>query len=87
MTFTRLWFWLLLFLSLSTIAPAQQVTKTDIDVLATKVSHLETTVNKIDNRLGSVDISISRMRETQLLSGSRLKTETAFPNGSKACWD
>ena len=37
--------------------------------------------------LGSVDISILRMRETQLVSGSRLKTETAFPNGSKACRD
>ena len=37
--------------------------------------------------LGSVDISKSRMRETQLLSGSRLKTETASPNCSKACRD
>jgi len=47
----------------------------------------QTKEEKYEEFLGSVDISILRMRETQLLSGSGLKTETAFPNRSKACRD
>jgi len=37
--------------------------------------------------LGSVDISISKRRETQLLSDSQPKTKPAFPNCSNACRD
>ena len=47
----RMTFWLLLFLLLSTIASAQQATKTDIQALETKVSNLEITVKEMDKRI------------------------------------
>ena len=65
MNLKRITFWLLLFLSLSTVASAQQVTKADIQALETKVSNLETTANAIDKRLMGLEIKVTEM-ETRL---------------------
>jgi len=47
----RITFWLLFFLSLPTLAPAQPVTKADIQLLEAKITNLETTVREMDKRL------------------------------------
>jgi hypothetical protein len=52
MNLKRIRFWFLLFFSLSVTVSAQQATKADVEALATKVSSIEKTVNKIDQRHG-----------------------------------
>ena len=59
MKFNAITFCLLIVLSLSTVASAQQVTKADIEGLSTKLSSLETTVNKIDQRLTNVETTVN----------------------------
>ncbi|MFQ6039498.1 MAG: hypothetical protein ACE5PV_01475 [Candidatus Poribacteria bacterium] len=49
----RITFWLFLFLSLPTLASAQQVTKADIQSLEAKITNLETTVREMDKRLAA----------------------------------
>ena len=51
MNLKRITFWLLLFLSLSTVASAQQATKADIQALEARLSNLEITVKEMETRL------------------------------------
>jgi beta-lactamase regulating signal transducer with metallopeptidase domain len=57
----RITVWLFLFLLLSTLASAQPLTKSDLEVLATKLSSLETTVNEVDKRLTRLETKVDEM--------------------------
>jgi len=54
-------FLLFLFLLFPPVASTQQATKADLEVLATKVSSLETTANKIDQRLTTVEKTVNEV--------------------------
>jgi len=67
MNLKQMTFWFSLFLLISAVTSAQQVTRSDLEVLATKVSSLETTVNKIDQRLTAVEKTVNEVDKRLIL--------------------
>ncbi|MFQ6044360.1 MAG: hypothetical protein ACE5PV_26205 [Candidatus Poribacteria bacterium] len=53
-------FWLVLFWVITTIASAQQATKSDIQVLEAKITSLETTVKEMDKRLTNQIVELDK---------------------------
>jgi predicted PurR-regulated permease PerM len=56
-----------LFLLLSTVASAQQATRSDIQALESKITNLETTVREMDNRLTNQIVELDKRLTNQIV--------------------
>ena len=66
MNFKRMTFWLLLLLSLSTPAFAQQATKADIQALDAKITNLQITVTEMDKRITNQIVELDKRLTIQI---------------------
>jgi chromosome segregation ATPase len=72
----RITFGFFFFLLLSTVASAQQATRSDIQALEAKITNLETTVREMDKRLTNQIVELDKRLTVQIQAVQTIVTET-----------